>query len=69
MVNSDFNPFCRQWWLISAVTQAFRSPKVMLTLKADITIFIQERVKENRLIMTNKLKVVHVKMANTKSIR
>lgn len=27
MVNSDFNPFCRQWWFISGITQAFRSPK------------------------------------------
>lgn len=69
MVNSDFNTFFKQWWFISAIIQAFRSPKLMLTLKVDVTLFIPERVKENRLFMTNKLKVVHVKMANTESIR
>lgn len=69
MINSDFNPFFRQWWFISAITQAFRSPKIMLTLKADVTLFIPERVKENRLFMTNKLKVIHVKMANTENMR
>lgn len=41
----------------------------MFEFKVDVAKLIPERVTENRLCMTSKLKVIHVKMSNTESIR
>lgn len=46
----------------------FRNPKLTFTFRTDVARLTLERIMENGLCMTSKLKVIHVKVSYTESI-